>query len=166
MKTTLSKLMIELAQMEKDLAELRYSLSSKSTNTKTIELDGTEQILEEHLDFKDDFDKLQELTYAIAEIKGIISKQNNTIFLKNGKTIQESLILLGNLRSFLDVVNSLANRNSTKTRNSENTHSYFLCKDLTYNKQEMKLLAEKIKMEIHDIETEISELNSTEFELN
>lgn len=166
MKTNLVDLISQVSQLEKDYSELKYRLSNHSMNTRIIELNGDSQMLDEYLDFNDDFRKFFEIEKKITELKGIIFEKNNSLKLNNGYTIQQALVDIKNKRIALDLIEYLANQTPYKRRTSETNNSYFTSKELNYNKNTMISLREDLRDQIQQMELEISQLNSEMFDIN
>ena len=107
MKTNLVDLMSRVSQLESEYSDMAYTLRSQSMNVRIIELDGKDQMLEEYPDFEDDFEEFRELGDEITRLKGIIFEKNNSLTLKNGDTIQKTLIDIKNPKGLIDVFNNL-----------------------------------------------------------
>lgn len=163
MKTNLVDLMSRVAQLESEYSDMAYRLRNQSMNVRIIELDGNSQMLEEYPNFEDDFNKFCELGKEITRLKGIIFEKNNSLTLKNGDTIQKTLIDIKNKRKELELVKQLAKQIPSKRRTSETNNSYFTSKELAYNKDKMEDLQENLTAEILNLELEISQLNSIIF---
>lgn len=166
MKTNLVDLMSRVSQLESEYSDMAYTLRSQSMNIRIIELDGKSQMLEEYPDFEDDFEEFCELGDEITRLKGIIFEKNNSLMLKNGDTIQKTLVDIKNKRKQLELVKQLAKQTPSKRRTSETNNSYFTSKELAYDKDKMDNLQEKLTKEILNLEFEISQLNSIMFEID
>lgn len=166
MKTNLVDLISQVSQLEKDYSELKYRLINHSMNTRIIELNGDSQMLDEYLDFNDDFRKFFEIEKEITKLKGIIFEKNNSLKLNNGYTIQQALVDIKNKRTALDLIEYLANQTPYKKRTSETNNSYFTSKELNYDKNTMISLREDLRNQIQQMELEISQLNSEMFDIN
>lgn len=166
METNLVDLMSRVSQLESEYSDMAYTLMCHSMNIRIIELDGNSQILEEYPNFKDDFEEFCELGDEITRLKGIIFEKNNSLTLRNGDTIQKTLIDIKNKRKQLELVKKLAKQTPSKRRTSETNNSYFTSKELAYDKDKMEGLQEKLTTEILNLELEISQLNSIMFEIN
>lgn len=166
MKTNLVDLMSRVSQLESEYSDMAYTLMCHSMNIRIIELDGNSQILEEYPNFKDDFEEFCELGDEITRLKGIIFEKNNSLTLRNGDTIQKTLIDIKNKRKQLELVKKLAKQTPSKRRTSETNNSYFTSKELAYDKDKMEGLQEKLTTEILNLELEISQLNSIIFEID
>lgn len=166
MKTNLVDLMSRVSQLESEYSDMAYTLRGQSMNVRIIELDGNDQMLEEYPNFEDDFKKFCELGNEITKLKGVIFEKNNSLTLKNGDTIQKTLIDIKNKRKQLELVKQLAKQTPSKRRTSETNNSYFTSKELAYNKDKMEDLQEELTTEILNLELEISQLNSIMFEID
>lgn len=166
METNLVDLMSRVSQLESEYSDMAYTLMCHSMNIRIIELDGNSQILEEYPNFKDDFEEFCELGDEITRLKGIIFEKNNSLTLRNGDTIQKTLIDIKNKRKQLELVKKLAKQTPSKRRTSETNNSYFTSKELAYDKDKMEGLQEKLTTEILNLELEISQLNSIMFEID
>ena len=166
MKTNLVDLMSRVSQLESEYSDMAYTLMCHSMNIRIIELDGNSQILEEYPNFKDDFEEFCELGDEITRLKGIIFEKNNSLTLRNGDTIQKTLIDIKNKRKQLELVKKLAKQTPSKRRTSETNNSYFTSKELAYDKDKMEGLQENLTTEILNHELEISQLNSIMFEID
>lgn len=165
MKTNLVDLMSKVAQLESELVDLSYELQSQSMNVTIIELDGHSQNLEDYPDFEKNFNKFIETGNEITRLKGIIFERNNSLRLKNGNTIQKTIVEIQNKRKILNLVKRLTRQNPSKKRTSETNNSYFTSRELAYDKNSMIDLQDKLTTEIQDLELEISQLNAEMFEI-
>lgn len=165
MKTNLVDLMSRVSQLEREYSELSYELRGNSMNLKTIELDGTAQVLEEYPNFEGDFRRFLDIGKEITRLKGIMFAKNNSITLENGDTIQKALVNIQNKRKALELVKTLARQNPSKRRNTEVNNSYFTSKELAYDKNMMIELEQSLIEEIQYIELQISEANSQSFKI-
>ena len=77
MKTNLVDLMSRISQLEREYSELGLELRSHCMNIKVIELNGSEQVLEEYPDFMEKFKEYMELSDTISKLKGILYEKNN-----------------------------------------------------------------------------------------
>lgn len=165
MRTNLVDIMSRISQLESEVTQLEYNLGRNSMTIKTIELNGTEQILKEYPEWDKDFEEYQNKLEEITGLKSVLFKKNNSLTLSNGLTIQASLADITNKKKLLDLVERLINQNPSKVRNTEVNNSYFKSEELAYDKEKMKKLQKELKEDIQKIEFEISGLNSQEFEI-
>lgn len=165
MKTNLVDLMSQVSKLTKEVNEGGYDLLGKSTKTTVIELDGHEQVLNDYPEFEKDFNSYIDKIDELSHLKGIIFEKNNSLKLRNGDTIQKTLVIIQNKRKLLDLIEDLARKNPYKRRTSETNNSYFTSVELCYSKEEMLELKEKIEKDIKELELEISQLNAEMFEI-
>lgn len=163
METNLNDIMSKVSELEREFSELGYELRSESINIKTIELDGKEQTLEEYPEFMNKFHRYEYLVDEITRLKGIIFERNNTLTLKNGYTIQKALVLMNKYQKELELVRSLNKQIPSKNRRTEVNNSYFISKELAYNKDDMKEKEIKLIEKIENIKSEINSLNALTF---
>ena len=98
-------------------------------------------------------------------MKRIISEKNNELRLNNGRTIQSTLIEISNKRKLLGLIQSLLRKNPSKERITEVNNSYFLSKELAFDKNQLQDEERDLIEEIKTLEFEISVLNSQTFEI-
>lgn len=165
MKTNLVDLMSRVSQLERKYTDLGYDLRSQSINTRIIELDGKNQMIEEYPEFMEVFYEYLEIGREITKLKGIMFEKNNSLKLQNGDTIQKTLVDIQNKRKALDLVKTLAKQTPSKRRTSETNNSYFTSKELAYDRSEMNKLENEMLEDIQNLELEISQLNSQMFEI-
>lgn len=165
MRTNLVDLMSEASKLERECLNLHYILKSDNTNSIAIELDGKEQVLNEYPQFEEQFNEYQAKLELLNKIRAVIFEKNNSLKLSTGDTIQSALVAVANKRKLLQLVEELSTLNNSKKRMTEVNNSYFISKELAFDKNRMKELAENLKLEIKDIEFEISELNAQVFEI-
>lgn len=165
MKTNLVDLMSRISQLEREYNELSLELRSHCMNIKVIELNGSEQVLEEYPDFIEKFKKYMELSDTISKLKGILYEKNNSLTLSTGMTIQQALVFIQNNRNNLELIKILAKKNPVKYRTTETNNSYFTAKELAYDKRYMEQTEQELKTIIQRTELEISQLNSQMFEI-
>lgn len=165
MKTNLVDLMSRISQLERDYSELLYELRSQNMNIRVIELSGSEQMLEEYPYFNEKINECEKMRETITTLKGILFEKNNSLKLQNGYTIQKALIDIQNKRKELELLRFLSRQNPSKRRTSETNNSYFTSRELAYDKVEITEKENKLLEEIQDMEYEISQLNSTVFEV-
>ena len=165
MKTNLVDLMSQVSKLEREINSDGYDLLSKSTKTTIIELDGHEQVLSEYPDFEKAFDEYKDKINNLSQLKGIIFTKNNSLRLKNGNTIQQTLVIIQNKRRLLEIVDTLSKKNPYKKRTSETNNSYFTSVELLYDKDEILTLKKTLEQDIKELELEISQLNAEMFEI-
>lgn len=166
MKTNLSNLMNIVSEEERKFAEYGYEVNEYAYNTSIQELDGKVNIIEDYEeDFKKKFEEYKNIQKRITKIKSIIYEKNNSYKLPDGRNIQEAIVDNTNLRKMKSLYNSLLSKRSSKKRVTEVNNSYFECKTLNYNIEEVKKESELIEKRIQETDFEISKLNSIEFEV-
>ena len=167
MKTNLSNLMTIVVDEEKKFSSYSYEIKEYSYNTSTQELDGTVNIIE---DYKDDFKKASEeykkAQERITKIKSIIYQKNNTFKLPDGRTKQDAIVDNTSLRKVKNLYSYLLTQKNAKKRITEVNNSYFECKTVNFDIDELRKETEKIEKKIQDTDFEISKLNSVEFDVD
>ena len=167
MKTNMTDLMSRISQMQSDFDDLELKIRTNSTNTKIIELNGNEQVIEKSEDFEKNYNEYLRLSKIIPKLKGILYKRNNTLMLPEPEiTIQEALAEIQTLRTLLATVKALASKKPYKRRTTENTNSYFTSVELAYDKEAMQELEKDLIEQIQSLEFGINKLNSEEFEID
>lgn len=167
MITNLSNLMLIVSEEEKKFTNYIYNLKDYAYNTSIQELDGTVNITE---DYKKDFEKyygeLNKTQEKIIKIKKAIYEKNNLFTLSDGRTIQESIVENTILRKMKGYFENLLEKRESKRRVTEVNNSYFECKTLNYDIEEIQRRVSEIEKKIQETDFEISKLNSKEFEVN
>ena len=166
MKTNISALMNLIAQEEKNLNNKSYSLVTYAKNTSVVELDDRVNIIE---DFKEEFDlnfaEVERITKELSNLKTILYTKNNEFKLSDGRTIQQAIIDNTYLRKLKTTYEQLLVFQNSKKRVTEVNNSYFECKTVNFNSNEIRTKIEKIDTPIQKTDFEISNLNSIEFEI-
>lgn len=166
MKTNISALMNLIAQEEKNLNNKSYSLVTYAKNTTVVELDGRVNIIE---DFKEEFDlnfaEVERITKELSNLKTILYTKNNEFKLSDGRTIQQAIVDNTYLRKLKTTYEQLLVFQNSKKRVTEVNNSYFECKTVNFNSNEIRTKIEKIDNQIQKTDFEISKLNSIEFEI-
>ena len=165
MKTNLVDLMSEVSRLEEKASELYSYLVRNNTNEYAIELDGRKQDLKVYEDYEEKYKDYKNTLENINLMKKVISEKNNELRLSNGKTIQSTLIEISNKRKLLGLIQSLLRRNPSKQRITEVNNSYFLSKELAFDKDQLQKEEKELIEEIKTLEFEISVLNSQTFEI-
>lgn len=165
MKTNLVDLMSEVSRLEERASELYSYLVRNNTNEYTIELDGRKQELKVYEDYEAKYKDYKNTLENINIMKRIISEKNNELRLNNGRTIQSTLIEISNKRKLLGLIQSLLRKNPSKERITEVNNSYFLSKELAFDKTQLQDEERDLIEEIKTLEFEISVLNSQTFEI-
>ena len=167
MKTNLSNLMNIVSEKEKDFSDFGYELKGYAVNTSIQELTGTVTVME---DYKEDFEKAykayKETQEVITKLKAIIHQKNNELKLSDGRSIQEAIIDNTTLRKMKTIYKTLLGKRGSKNRVTEVNNSYFECRTLNYNLEEMQKEYDELEKRIQKTDFEISKLNSIEFEVD
>ncbi len=167
MKTNLTNLMNIVAEEERKFSDYGYSLKEHAYSISTQELTGQVNIIEDYSeDFKKEFEDYKETQRKIAKIKSVIYEKNNSLKLPDGRTIQEAIVEVTSLRKMKTLYNTLLTKRDSKRRITEVNNSYFECKTINFNLNELKKEYEAIEKKIQDTDFEISKLNSIEFEVS
>ena len=167
MKTNLSNLMNIVVEEQRKFSPYRYQLKEYAYNTSTQQLDGSVNVIEDFKqDFTKDFEEYKKTQEKITKIKSIIYEKNNTFKLPDGRTIQEALVDNTNLRKMKGIYNYLLSQKSVKKRVTEVNNSYFECKTINFDINELRKEYEALEKRIQDTDFEISKLNSIEFEID
>lgn len=166
MKINITGLMNIIAEEEKKFTILAASLRTEIYNISIQELNGTINIIE---DYKDEFEKNLSLYKGtlnkITKLKTTLYEKNNSFTLSDGRTIQSAIIDNTNLRKMKTTYESILSFKNTKKRITEVNNSYFECKTINYNVEELKKELQEIDNKIQQTDFEISKLNSIEFEI-
>ena len=166
MKTNISGIMLMISEYTSKINSLEKSIKNHVYNTSIQELSGNITIME---DYKEDFTKelreYQECLEKITKLKGILYQKNNELKLSTGITIQEAISKNTNMRKLKSIYEYLITCKNSKSRETEVNNSYFECKSINYDTNEIQEKLEKIEKEIHLIDFEISKLNSIEFKI-
>lgn len=165
MITNLTDLTSRIQNTEREANTLYYSLKSNNINTKAIELDGREQVLEEYPAFEQDYYDYMTKLSLLSRLKAIKSEKNNSMKLPNGMSIQAAIVEISNKKKQLVLLMELLSLNPSKRRITEVNNSYFLSKELAFDKAQMQEEYNRVQREIDDLEFEIGKLNSETFEV-
>ena len=166
MKTNLSSLMSIVAEEERKFSSYGYEITNYAYNVSIQELDGKINVIEDYTeDFNKQFKEYKNMQKKITKIKSIIYEKNNTLRLPDGRTIQEAIVDNTNLRKMKSLYDTLLDKRNSKRRVTEVNNSYFECKTLNYDIEEIKNERELIEKKIQNTDFEISKLNSIEFEV-
>ena len=165
MTTNLTSVMARISMLTNEFYSLQSIIRMTAFSTKAIELTGNEQILEAHPEFNDMFTKMLETATEITKLKGVIAKKNIEFKLEDGRTIQEALADIAMSRRIIDTLTNLSTLNNSKRRVTETNNSYFECKELNFNKEDIIAQLEVLKETTEKTEYEISKLNAIDFEI-
>ena len=95
----------------------------------------------------------------------ILYTKNNEFKLSDGRTIQQAIVDNTYLRKLKTTYEQLLVFQNSKKRVTEVNNSYFECKTVNFNSNEIRTKIEKIDNQIQKTDFEISKLNSIEFEI-
>ena len=167
MKTNITQLMNLIAEYERQLQDSSYSIRGHVINTSIIELDGKENIFEDNKEvFNDELTMIEELSYKISLLKGVLYDKNNTFKLSDGRTIQTAIVENNNLRKLKSIYESIIIYRNSKKRVSEINFPYFECKVVNYDLKDIKSKIDEIDSKLQQTDFEISKLNCLEFEIS
>lgn len=166
MKINISSLMNLIAEEEKNLNSKNCSINAYAINQSIEELDGRVNIIENN---KETFDlTLKEIEKSVKELsrlKTILYQKNNEFKLNDGRSIQQAIVDNTNLRKLKAIYEKLLLLKNTKKRFTEVNNSYFDCKTVNFDFNDIRVRLKKIDNEIRKTDFEISKLNSVEFEI-
>ena len=166
MKTNIANLMNIVAEEERNLNILARQLICHVHTTTTKELDGKENIIENfEEDFANEYLDYINRSSKISKIKKVIYQKNNELKLPDGTSIQDALVELNLLRKKSSLLSELLTYKNTNRRITEVNNSYFECKKVNFNPEDVKASLNDVNEKIQAIEFEISKLNSIEFEI-
>lgn len=166
MKTNISSLMSLIAEQEKKLNNVCFTISEYAVNTTTEELDGRVNTIENNKEIFDlNFQEIENSAKRLSKLKSVLYEKNNMFKLTDGRTIQEAIVDNANLRRVKTAYEELLNLKNTKKRVTEVKNSYFECKTLNFNIKDLKNKIKLIDEQIQKTDFEISKLNSIEFDI-
>lgn len=166
MKTNISSLMSLISNEEKNINNKIYGLSDIATSTSIEELDGRVNVVEDNeKSFKTNLEDIEESIKKLSKLKEILYRKNNEYKLSDNRTIQEAIVDNTYLRKLKEVYEQLLLNKTSKKRVTEVNNSYFECKKVNFDIDEIKKKLEEVDEKIHKTDFEISKLNSIEFEI-
>ena len=167
MKINISGLMSMISEYDKQINSLSYNVKKEVYDVSIQELNGTVNMIEENnAEFTRDMKELEETISKLTKLKTILYEKNNSYRLNDGRTIQSAIVDNSNLRFLVNVYNDILKYRSSKTRCTEVNNSYFECKNINFDIQELRERVENIKKQIQETDLEISKLNSQIFEID
>ena len=167
MKTNISGIMSMISDYSVKASLLEKSIKERIYNTSIQELSGNITVMEDFKeDFKQETKEYQECLNKITKLKGVLYQKNNEFTLENGITIQEAIVKNANNRKLKSMYDYLISFKNSKSRVTEVNNSYFECRDVNYNVDEVKKEIDRLEKEIQNTDFEISKLNSIEFEID
>ena len=166
MKTNISGVMLMISDYKEKAINLEKIIKSHIYNISIQELSGKMTIIEDYKkDFKTELKDYQVCLDRITKLKGILYSKNSEFTLSDGSTIQEAIVKNENNRKLKTLYEYLIGFRSDKSRITEVNNSYFSCRDINYDIDDMKKEIIKLEKEIQNIDFEISKLNSIEFDI-
>lgn len=95
----------------------------------------------------------------------MLYEKNNSFKLTDGRTIQQAIVDNTNLRKIKNAYEQLLLSKNSKRRVTEVNNSYFECKSINFDINEIKKKLKEVEDKIQKTDFEISKLNSMEFEI-
>lgn len=167
MKTNLSNLMNIVAEDERKFSEYAAELRQYVYNISIQELNGNVNVIEDYNeDFTRAFSEYKKLQEKIIKMKSVLYEKNNTFKLPDGRTIQEAIVENTILRKMKTTYEILLSQKNSKKRITEVNNSYFECKMINFDIENIREEYQILEKKIQDTDFEISKLNSIEFEVN
>lgn len=167
MKTNISGLMNMISDLEVEFSSLLSSMRVHVYNTHIQELDGTINVVEDYeKDFNREMKESKIVLDKISKLKTVLYEKNNTFTLSDGRTIQQAIVENTNLRKLKSTYDSMLSYRSSKKRVTEVNNSYFECKNVNFDVDELKKKSKDLGKIIQQTDFEISKLNSVEFEID
>lgn len=167
MKTNLSNLMNIVAEDERKFNEYAAELRQYVYNISIQELNGTVNVIEDYNEgFTRTFSEYKKLQEKIIKMKSVLYEKNNTFKLPDGRTIQEAIVENTILRKMKTTYEILLSQKNSKRRITEVNNSYFECKMINFDIENIREEYQVLEKKIQDTDFEISKLNSIEFEVN
>lgn len=166
MKTNISALMSLISEKEKYLNSKSYTIKGYAINTSVEELDGRVNVVEDNKDAFDlDLKEIEKSANELSRLKAILYNKNNEFKLNDGRSIQQAIVDNTNLRKLKLTYEQLLLLKNSKKRVTEVNNSYFECKTVNFDSNQLRQKLEEIDNKIQKTDFEISKLNSTEFEI-
>ena len=166
MKTNIAGLMNLIKETESKIDMLGLELERHAINKTIIELNKTENVIEDYKsDFTEELKEYEESIEKLSKYKKMLYLKNNEFKLSDGRSIQEAIVDNTNLRKLKIIYDSLLEKRESKSRITEVNNSYFISETLNYNLKDVKKKKEELENRIYQTEFEISKLNSIEFEI-
>ena len=166
MKTNISTLMNLISEKERNLNNKTFIIKNLAINTSVEELDGRVNIIEDNkIDFDCNLGEIESYISELSKFKAILYEKNNSYKLSDGRTIQQAIVDNMNLRRLKVVLEQLLTLKNSKKRVTEVNNSYFECKTLNFDMNEIRNKLLEMDKKIQDTDFEISKLNSIEFEI-
>ena len=167
MKINISGLMNMIAEDEKKFNYLSNSLRTKVYSVSIQELNGTINVIEDYKsEFENDLEEYKIYLDRINKFKSVLYEKNNSFKLSDGRTIQTAINDNSNLRKMKLTYDNMLSFRNIKRRVTEVNNSYFECKTVNFDIDEVKNELMVIESKIQNTDFEISKLNSIEFEID
>ena len=167
MKINISGLMNLIAEEERRFNNLSTSLKTNIYSTSIQELNGTINVIDDYKkEFENDFVEYSNVMNRISQLKSTLYEKNNSFKLSDGRTIQAAIIDNDNLRKMKSTYDLMLTFRNVKRRITEVNNSYFECKSLNFDIDNIKRELHEVDLKIQQTVFEISKLNSIEFEID
>lgn len=166
MKTNISALMSLISEEERYLNSRSYTIKGYAINTSVEELDGRINVVEDNKEAFDlDLKEIERSANELSRLKAILYEKNNEFKLNDGRSIQQAIVDNTNLRKLKSTYEQLLLLKNSKKRVTEVNNSYFECKTVNFDSNQLRQKLEEIDNKIQKTDFEISKLNSVEFEI-
>lgn len=166
MKTNISALMSLISEEERYLNSRSYTIKGYAINTSVEELDGRINVVEDNKEaFNLDLKEIERSANELSRLKAILYEKNNEFKLNDGRSIQQAIVDNTNLRKLKSTYEQLLLLKNSKKRVTEVNNSYFECKTVNFDSNQLRQKLEEIDNKIQKTDFEISKLNSVEFEI-
>lgn len=166
MKTNISALMSLISEEERYLNCRSYTIKGYAINTSVEELDGRINVVEDNKEAFDlDLKEIERSANELSRLKAILYEKNNEFKLNDGRSIQQAIVDNTNLRKLKSTYEQLLLLKNSKKRVTEVNNSYFECKTVNFDSNQLRQKLEEIDNKIQKTDFEISKLNSVEFEI-
>ena len=166
MKTNISALMSLISEEERYLNSRSYTIKGYAINTSVEELDGRVNVVEDNKEAFDlDLNEIERSANELSRLKAILYEKNNEFKLNDGRSIQQAIVDNTNLRKLKSTYEQLLLLKNSKKRVTEVNNSYFECKTVNFDSNQLRQKLEEIDNKIQKTDFEISKLNSVEFEI-
>ena len=166
MKTNISALMSLISEEERYLNSRSYTIKGYAINTSVEELDGRINVVEDNKEaFDIDLKEIERSANELSRLKAILYEKNNEFKLNDGRSIQQAIVDNTNLRKLKSTYEQLLLLKNSKKRVTEVNNSYFECKTVNFDSNQLRQKLEEIDNKIQKTDFEISKLNSVEFEI-
>lgn len=166
MKINISSLMGLISEEERCLNSKIYSIKDYAINVTVEELDGKVNLIEDNKEVFDlNLEEIERSSKELSRLKTILYNKNNEFKLSDGRNIQQAIVDNTNLRKLKSMYEELLLLKNSKKRVTEVNNSYFECKNINYNANQLRKRLDEIDNEIQKTDFEISKLNSIEFDI-